>query len=97
MDWIHIVVAGTAAILTLIFGGQALSQQSTMKFPWLIALCVAGLVFVSLYNLNDAWMKVILLPYAALGIAMLGFILLSAWQKWGKRRNREDDDRFNKE
>ena len=95
MNWPHLVVAGIAAILTFFVCGRALTDHSTLRPPWVIAFCVAILVFLSLYKLSEQWMNVILLPYAALGLAVLVMFVLLAFKK-GKDK-KKDEHRYEKE
>lgn len=90
---IMLIVALCAAVLTFVLSGQALSQQSFMRFPWVIAAAVAVLVFLSLRHLGEGWATAILIPYAALGLTLLLLLLLKPFlARMKKRGHRPEDD-----
>jgi hypothetical protein len=84
-----IAVAVTA--LTYVVSQQALKTSSTLESPRLIAAIVALLSGFSLLCLGDGALTPILLPYAALGLALLLLVLLKwligtgAWQQIQRR------------
>lgn len=91
MNWFMVVLAVAAALVTLVVAGPALAKYSTLRFPWIIATAVAALVFVSLLNLGEQWAKVILLPYAAMGLTLLVMVIYLAFARGKGSRTKGRD------
>lgn len=88
-----VVIAAT--LLTYAVTYRALKNFTTIGPPRLVAVCVALLSGLGLLSLGDGAVALILIPYAALGLALL-FFALFRWQvrsgAWGDiQRSFEDN------
>jgi hypothetical protein len=92
MTFLTYIVAGIVSLLTLAVSWKALRECPGLDNP-VIPFCVAGLCFLGLTTLNGQWITAILLPYAALGLAILLLLLFAAVA----RRIRDSKNRFNRE
>jgi hypothetical protein len=73
---VPLIVASGAAVVTFLITRMALQNNTTLPHPTLIALAVSALAFIAIWNGGKGIFQIILLPYAALGLALLFLALM---------------------
>jgi len=71
------LLAAVGAILVFRVAKEMFSTWIKVGAPGIIAGCVALLVFVGMGNLDEGTVNALLLPYAALGLALIFAAILS--------------------
>lgn len=87
MNLLLLPIAGAASVLTYAVAFQALKNFSAFESPRLIALCIALLSGLGLLSLSNGLITLILIPYAALGLALLSFALFRWLMRCGALRD----------
>ena len=81
---LSLLAAGAVALLTTFVTFKAAKGNEILGNP-IVSLCVGGLTFAGLLQLAGDWQSIVLLPYAAVGIAVLTILLLMALKSCSPR------------
>ncbi len=94
MDTIMLIGVGIVAVITMLVSAQAFRQFSAFAFPRILAVCVGILCFIALLNSGSGTLSVLLLPYAALGLAIVAcLIVVAVGRLWSRERPKRSERR----
>lgn len=82
MSFLHTLVAGCVAVVTFLMILPVIRKVHLAACPTVLAFVVAALTFLSLKELGDGLISMILLGYGALGLSLLS---LAGWARWNRR------------
>jgi hypothetical protein len=91
-ETVRLVVALCAAAITFVVSSQALAEQSTLRNHRVIGAAVSVLAFLGIMTLTDDWIRIMLIPAAALGLTSLVLWALRGWQRRAPRGGQDHSD-----